>query len=428
MAIITNIIVKEVHDKVRGNQAKLHSALCKLVGKNTDSVNAGSLRVTVKRTVHHLKRLKHARNEERYKAYSNKDFRFPRKIEKRKTETLSKQENCSKHEGIIKHHQSHIASLKARYNSIGISAINQKIKRQTDIIQRLRNEIKCLKEENKQLQKKKAETFEAAVQCNTMKSYVSDLKVHIDKLEFELDENNNEEQHEDANEKNTCMKLKCQTDEKGKPYNDQIRQVYYMFLSRRIGLQHIKPIIEGVLSLVDVQIEKLPSVTTACKMVNELGSISRTQLESELCNSTALTMHRDATTKKGRHFYGVEYSNNNGQTYTAGIREVCDGKAETYLNTTNEILSDITPDTQNLINNTTCFMTDRSSTEGKTNRLFDNQKTVQCNSHQFKCAIHPLLQFAEVCQKEITKFETDIELDTSDGKTVTLLRFVSKLL
>ena len=36
-------------------------------------------------------------------------------------------------------------------------------------------------------------------------------------------------------------------------------------------------------------------------------------------------------------------------------------------------------------------------------------------------------EFAEVCQKEITKFEADIELDTSDGKTVTLLRFVSKL-
>ena len=77
-----------------------------------------------------------------------------------------RQENCSKHQ------QSQIASLKARYNSIGISVINQKIKCQTDIIQRLRNKIKCLKEENKQLQKKKAETFETVVQCNTMKSYV----------------------------------------------------------------------------------------------------------------------------------------------------------------------------------------------------------------------------------------------------------------
>lgn len=93
------------------------------------------------------------------------------------------------------------------------------------------------------------------------------------------------------------------------------------------------------------------------------GQSVELKLESELCNSTALTMHRDATTKKGRHFYGVEYSNNNGQTCTADIIEVCDGKAETYLNTTNEILSDMTPDTQKLINNATCFMTDRSSTE-----------------------------------------------------------------
>lgn len=94
------------------------------------------------------------------------------------------------------------------------------------------------------------------------------------------------------------MKLKCQTDEKGRPYNDKIRQVYYTFLSRRIGLQHIKPIIESVLSLVDVEIEKLPSVTTACKMVNELGSLSRSQLQSELGKAKSLTMHRDATTKK----------------------------------------------------------------------------------------------------------------------------------
>jgi hypothetical protein len=37
------------------------------MGKNPDSVNAGSLRVTVKRTVHHLKRLKHARNDKAHK-------------------------------------------------------------------------------------------------------------------------------------------------------------------------------------------------------------------------------------------------------------------------------------------------------------------------------------------------------------------------
>jgi hypothetical protein len=145
-------------------------------------------------------------------------------------------------------------------------------------------------------------------------------------------------------------------------------------------------------------------------MVNELESMSRTQLESELCNSTALTMHRDATTKKGHHFYGVEYSNNNGQTYTADIREVCDGKEETYLNTTNEIPSDMIPDTRNLINNTTCFMTDRSSTEGKTNRLFDNRKTIQCDSHQFKCAVHPLLSLQRYVKKRLQNLKQILNL------------------
>lgn len=83
-----------------------------------------------------------------------------------------------------------------------------------------------------------------------------------------------------------------------------------------------------------------------------------------------LKMARDATTEKGHHFYGVDYSNNNCQIYTSAFRDVCD----------------TTPDIQNLINNT-CFMTDRSSTEGKTNILFDNQKTIPCNSHNFKCAV-----------------------------------------
>jgi hypothetical protein len=33
-------------------------------------------------------------------------------------------------------------------------------------------------------------------------------------------------------------------------------------------------------------------------------------------------------------------------------------------------------------------------------------------------------EFAEVCQKEITKFEADIELDTFDGKTVQSVKII----
>lgn len=74
-----------------------------------------------------------------------------------------------------------------------------------------------------------------------------------------------------------------------------------------------------------------------------MGTISRMQLQEQL-SSNKLTMHRDATTKKGHHYYSVEYSNDDGQTLTAGLREVCDGKAETYVKSTHEMLVDISQD------------------------------------------------------------------------------------
>jgi hypothetical protein len=35
-------------------------------------------------------------------------------------------------------------------------------------------------------------------------------------------------------------------------------------------------------------------------------------------------------------------------------------------------------------------MTDRSSTESKTNRLLETSKTDNVETHHFKCAVHPL--------------------------------------
>lgn len=48
-------------------------------------------------------------------------------------------------------------------------------------------------------------------------------------------------------------------------------------------------------------------------------------------------MHRDATTRKGKHFYGVQF-NTGEKVLSAGVRGVCDGKGETYVVITREIL------------------------------------------------------------------------------------------
>jgi hypothetical protein len=127
---------------------------------------------------------------------------------------------------------------------------------------------------------------------------------------------------------------------KGKPYNVKLRSYIYFLRSRQIGVEHIAPIIKNVLSLVDVEVDQLPCKSTSLSLNSELGYISRKQIVEELDISNNLEMHRDATTKNGRNFIGVELSNGTN-TYTVGLREVADGKYDTYSAYMKEILKDL---------------------------------------------------------------------------------------
>lgn len=428
MAFITNKIVEEIYDRCDGNVKCLHQTLCKFAGKDPNTVNLCSLQIKAKRTIHFQKKLKQSQNKERYNEYCNEEFIFPRLSMKRKLQPVA-DNTCTLHEKTIKNLQNSLQILRIKYRNINLSRLNQKLKRQQSTINRLQNEIQSLKKKQhlKNLVCTK-EVAEKSVQCNTVKRVIDDLNSQIEGLHLELDFNN-------SNDKDTCTEndniLNFRLNEKGKPYNEKLRKLYYLFLSRRIGLQHIQPIIKGVLSLVDFEIEQLPSISTASKMFHELGTISRKQINDELSNEKNITMHRDATTKKGRHFYGIEYATENGKTLTTGLREVSDGKSETYVSCVHEILKDVSGDSAPILKNTINFMTDRSITEVKTNRILTSEKLNLLQEpstiNEFKCSVHPLLQFSEVCQKEIIKFESETDLEKSDQNTATLLRFVSKL-
>ena len=225
---------------------------------------------------------------------------------------------------------------------------------------------------------------------------------------------------------------------KGKPYNAKLRSCIYFLRSRQIGVEHIAPIIKNVLSLVDVEVDQLPCKSTSLNLNSELGYITRKQIVEELDTSNNLTMHRDATTKKGHHFYGVELSNGT-ETYTVGLREVADGKSDTYTAYTKEILKDLNTSTgsseidngNNILSKVNKIMTDRSSTEVKVNKNLSKDIFDMTNSlpNSFKCAVHPLLQFREVCEKELIRIENDslsgCEKGTSETKTVNLIKFVA---
>lgn len=51
-------------------------------------------------------------------------------------------------------------------------------------------------------------------------------------------------------------------------------------------------------------------------------------------------IQRDATTQKGRHFVGLEFSTSE-IVFNAGFREVASGKSSIYVSCTNDIINEI---------------------------------------------------------------------------------------
>ena len=168
-------------------------------------------------------------------------------------------------------------------------------------------------------------------QCNILGIHVKDLEKELDILKDQVDENSNNIQ---------SNMFETMSHGKGKPYNVKLRSYIYFLRSRQIGVEHIAPIIKNVLSLVDVEVDQLPCTSTSLNLNSELGYITRKQIVEELYISNKLTMHRDATTTKGRNVFGVELSNGTN-TYTVGSREVADGKSDTYTAYMKEILKDL---------------------------------------------------------------------------------------
>ncbi|XP_062621623.1 uncharacterized protein LOC134283186 [Saccostrea cucullata] len=306
--------------------------------------------------------------------------------------------------------------------------MNQKLKRKSEKVVHLQEKVN---EFEKKETEKKYSRVEKGVQCNVLKSYIEDLKKEIDALNAERDENDDmKESSEFVHiEKNVDFREKS----KGRPFNFKLRKLYYFFISNNIGVQHISPVVEAVLNIFDIHVKNLPSKSTTAVLSSEMGVLSRNHVKEELLNSKNITMHRDATTKKGKHFYGLQFNTGN-QFLTAGIREVPDGKGETYVNSTKEMLSDISEkesDKKSILESVSCFMTDRSSTEQKVNFILSSE--ISHDVHSFKCSVHPLLQFSDVCLQEFYNIEKELNIHF-DGHSSTpkdpyvmfILRSVSK--
>ena len=410
--ILTIGHMRDIFHAVQGNVTKFHKEICEVTGRDVASVNKSSLYMKAKQINREHVRLNKYTNKAKLNQFLKEKFTFP-KVRK---STKEKNNAETEHKKIIDNLLTKVEALKTKLRELRMHHINQKLKRNQVTIERLRNQIRIKKSQTK----KPVIMEDKGTQCNLTKTVMENLKSEIANLQSEV--------LEDREKSNV---LDFRGEGRGKPYSGNLREIYYALRSKNIPLEHVGDVIQTVLSLVDMEVQDLPSIATASRLTSELGIVSREQMNETLCNSESITMHRDATTKKGRHFYGVEFTTDN-QTFTAGIREVHDGKSSTYVDCTKEIISDISsPEVLKKVSN---FMTDRSATEQKVNNILSEEiceGDVNKMPNSFKCAVHPLLQFSDVCTKKIFAIEKEkhVKIESNKNESVThlLLRCVSKL-
>ncbi|CAC5364539.1 unnamed protein product [Mytilus coruscus] len=165
-------------------------------------------------------------------------------------------------------------------------------------------------------------------------------------------------------------------------------------------------------------------------MSSEVGLVAQQHLNEALASPDNFTMQRDATTKRGHHYYTSQLTTAEN-TFTVGVAEVIDGKATTYVSCVNETLSNIC-DPRSVLNKVSSFMTDRSATEQKVNNILN--EATDYTAESFKCSVHPLLQFSDVCKKEIVDIEKELKIKGFGNErqifssTENLIRSISKLI
>ena len=159
-----------------------------------------------------------------------------------------------------------------------------------------------------------------------------------------------------------------------------------------------------------MSIECLPEATFARLMYTESRRLSLLQVAEKLLKdykNSSRTLHTDGTSKFGKHYGTYDVVTDQGQTLTAGIREVSSGDTKTQLNVLIDIFSEIEESLQSseenvsnkIISSIKNIMSDRHIVQKKINAVFQN----------YRASVLPTLfenwdTFSENIQENFIKF------------------------
>ena len=309
--------------------------------------------------------------------------------------------------------------IKMKLKQFSPRKVTQDRKRKKARIEKLKKQIFTLRKQRirkaeKTKEKKIIKKLPKGTQCNMTCSKTL-TKAELDRKEEYI--RNLENQIEELKEKLETQHhafIETRTSDRGRPYTTEVRDVYYRFLAADVAADKIAPLIKDTLNILsNTEIDELPSSSAALDMIGEAGELSRQQLASVLSASENTTMYRDGTSKKGKHYAGLQIATEE-KVYTVGMRQMSTGTAKNYFESGKSMLCDIEDAAGNenvsdkILSNVSCVMTDRHVVETKQNTLWEEEKKktgTDKDLMHFHCAMHPLLQFAEVSERCLKKFE-----------------------
>ena len=225
--------------------------------------------------------------------------------------------------------------------------------------------------------------------------------------------------------------------------------VYEDILCMGLSTRNVKKVIKIVLEkLAGVECERLPKATFSKYMLIETRGLAELQIAAELanCEDNDLVLQSDGTSKKGHSYTTFDATNNEGQFFVLGMREVGAGDAQTQLDLLKEIMGDISSFKKEDIYgkfflSVKNLMSDHCNTEKKFNKLFidcrsqiipkmksdwetlsSDEQNKLLNVHEYFCGLHYLVALADTSEVSLKLWES---LIFDDPKKVGSLNYGS---
>lgn len=95
-------------------------------------------------------------------------------------------------------------------------------------------------------------------------------------------------------------------------YSDDLRICIMELLTHGVGILKVRPILQSVFKLLNVECDKLPERTTINEILIESRSIAHTQIAEALTTTTNNCLHSDGTTKFGHKYQSYQVTTKDG--------------------------------------------------------------------------------------------------------------------